>query len=66
LVAVDVDEAAVGDHELDRAHVVGRWAVLAAQQALSAAERVADDTDVRGGAGQWSEPAFCCRTDQLA
>ena len=46
VLGVGVDELAVGGHELDRAHVVGGQAVLAAEKAHPAPERVADHADI--------------------
>jgi hypothetical protein len=63
--AVRAHEAAVGGHELDRAHVVGRESVRAAEEADPAAERVADDADVGGGARQRREPMLGCGLDDL-
>ena len=65
MVAVGAHQAPVGGHELDRPNVIGGKTVLAAEEAQSAAERVADDTHVRGGAGQRSEPVPRRRADHL-
>ena len=43
---VGAHEAPVGGHELDRAHVIGRRALLAAEEAEPPAERVADHAHV--------------------
>ena len=53
---VGAHELAVGGDELDRGHRVGLQAVLAGQPADAAAERVADDADVRRGAVQAARP----------
>ena len=55
VVGVGADVAAVGGDELDRGDAVGGEAVLAAEPADAAAERVADDADVRRGAGERGE-----------
>ena len=55
LVGRGPDEAPVGGDELDRRHAVGRQAVLAAEPAQAAAERVADDAHVGRGARQRRE-----------
>ena len=52
VVAVDAAQLAVGGDELDRGDAVRRQAVLAAVPADAAAERVADDADVRRRAVQ--------------
>ena len=52
LHGVGTDERAVGGDELDGEHALGREAVLAREPADAAAERVADDADVRRGAVQ--------------
>ena len=49
---IDAAQLAVGGDELDRRDAVRGEAVLAAVPAEAAAERVADDADVRGGAVQ--------------
>ena len=46
VLAVGAAELAVGGHYLDRQHVAGRQAVLAAQEAQAAAEGVTHDADV--------------------
>ena len=56
VLGVGAHEVAVGGDELDRGHRVGLQAVLAGQPADPAAERVADDADVRRGAVQAREP----------
>jgi hypothetical protein len=48
--AVGAQEAAVGGHELDRAHVVGGQAVLASENTDPAPERVAGHADIGRGA----------------
>ena len=52
---VGAHERAVGGDELDGEHALGREAVHAGQPADAAAERVADDADVRGRAVQRGE-----------
>ena len=54
-LAVDSTQSPVGGHDLDRGHLVGADAVLAAEPREAAAERVADDADVRRGAGERGE-----------
>ena len=56
VLGVGADEAALGGDELDRGHGVRLHAVLAGEPADAAAERVADDADVRRGAVQRGQP----------
>jgi hypothetical protein len=51
-LAVRPDELPVGGDELDRMDVVRRQTVPAAEHADAPADRVADDADVRRGAGR--------------
>jgi hypothetical protein len=46
VVLVGADEPSFGGHHLDRLHVAGGQAVLAAEEAHPAAERVADHADI--------------------
>ena len=55
VVAVGADEAPVGSHELDGGDAVRGQAVAAREPAEAAAEGVADDADVRRGAGEARE-----------
>ena len=55
-VAVDPPVLAVGAHQFDRQHAVGREAVAASQQAHSAAQRVADHADAAARAPQAGQP----------
>ena len=58
VVGVGDDDAPVGGDDLHGHHAVGGEAVLARQPAQAAAEAVADDADVMGGAGQRGEPVL--------
>ena len=62
---VDPPVASVGGHELDRFDVAGGEAVAASEPADSAAERVADDADVRRGAGQGGKTVGGRRLDHI-
>src|SRR3954447_2049234 len=65
VVAVAAHEAAVGGDELDRDDAVRREAVPAREPAQAAAERVADDADVGGGARQRGEAVLGRRAGDL-
>ena len=61
-----VDDAAVGGHELDAEHVVGREPVLRHQPAEAAAERQARDAGRGDRAARDGEPVRCRLAVQLA
>jgi hypothetical protein len=56
--SVGPDVAPVGEYELDGGHAVGLQAVAAREPADAAAERVAGDADVGGGAVQPGQPVL--------
>ena len=56
VLAVRAAELAVGGHHLDRPHVAGRQAVLAAQEAHAAAQGVPGDADIPGRARKRGQP----------
>ena len=62
---VGADEVARGRDDLDRGDLVGADAVLAREPGEAAAERVADDADVRRGAGERGQAVLGRRLDDL-
>ncbi len=64
-VAVDAQRTAVGGHELDGEDAVRAQAVLAPEEAQPSTERVADDPDVRRGAGERRQPVLRGRLDDV-
>ncbi len=65
VLRVGADEVAVRGDELDRGHLVGADAVLAGEPREAAAERVADDADIRRGACERGEAVLGRRLDDL-
>jgi hypothetical protein len=65
VLAVGAHEPALGGDELDGGDAVRREAPVAGEPAEPAAERVADDADIRRGAVQDDEALLGRRSDQL-